>query len=166
MGAEFAKNSWVVLTIISFSSFIGGLSAIPNLIILGRGNSKLIGLFSILTIILYIISLPLLTKFFGIIGTAIALLITSCGVIYYVIIKTTEYTKINKSEFLNFVLRPHLNFFILGALLLPVVVINGNQKPIVVFTFGIILMLLHYLFLMRKELIPIKNIYPKLFQNI
>ena len=166
MGAEFAKNSWLVLTIICFSSFIGGLSAIPNLIILGRGNSKLIGLFSIFTIILYIISLPLLTKFFGIIGTAIALLITSCGVIYYVIIKTTEYTNININEFLNFVLRPHLNFFILGALLLPVVVINGNQKPIVIFTFGIILMLLHYLFLMRKELIPIKNIYHKLFQNI
>ena len=165
MGPEFAQKTWIVLSITAFSSFIGGLSAIPNLITLGQGNSKLIGSFSILTITLYLIFLPLFTKLFGILGTSIALLIASTTVIYYVIFKTTQYTFIRVKDFFNVVLEPHLNAFVLAVLLFPIVVISKNQQPIIILMVGGTLMIFHYVYLMKKEIIPIQNIYDKLFQK-
>lgn len=166
MGAEFAQQTWLVLSVISFSSFIGGLSAIPNLIILGQGNSKLIGVFSLLTIILYIIFLPILTKLFGIIGASFALLITTMGLIYYVIYKTTKYTYIKVREYYNFVLKPHSGIFLIAIFLFPIVILVKNQQTITILAVGIILMSMHYLYLFKTKIIPLENIYNKLLQKV
>jgi O-antigen/teichoic acid export membrane protein len=77
MGAEFAEKTWLLLSITSISSLIASASTIPNLVILGMGNSRLIAVFSVISIILYLIFLPWLTVQFGLIGSAAALLLNS-----------------------------------------------------------------------------------------
>jgi O-antigen/teichoic acid export membrane protein len=108
MGRDFAENSWMVLSILCISSTIGGFSAVPNLIILGMGNSKLIGIFSVITVVSYAIFLPLLTKYFGIIGASCALLITSLIVISYVIMKTNNYIGVPSTEYWKNVFSVHI----------------------------------------------------------
>lgn len=165
MGKEFAQNAWVVLSVISFSSLIGSLSAIPNLIILGLGNSKLLGVFSLITIVLYIIFIPVLTKLFGINGTAVALLLTSTGVIYYVIIKTTEYIHIKAKEYYSVVLKPHIGILFIAIVLFPIVMMMKSQHIIMTISIGTVIMFLHYLYLIKLKIIPFENIYNKLFQK-
>lgn len=165
MGAEFAQQTWLVLSVISFTSFIGGLSAIPNLIILGQGNSKLIGVFSILTIILYIIFLPILTKLFAIIGSSFALLITTLGIIYYVIYKTTKVTHIKIKEYYDVVLKPHSGIFLIAIFIFSIVILIKSQQTIMMLAIGTILMSLHYLYLFKTKIIPLENIYNKLLQK-
>ncbi len=165
VGVAFARQAWLVLSVISFSAFIGGMSTIPNLIILGQGNSKLIGVFSFLTIVLYIIFLPILTKLFGIIGTSFALLITNLAVIYYVIFKTTEYNHIKIKEYYNVVLKPHVVVFLMAILLYPFAILIKNQQSIMTLSVGAILMILHYIYLIKRKIIPYENIYNKLFQK-
>ena len=165
MGKEFAHDAWFVLSVISFSSLIGSLSAIPNLIILGIGNSKLLGIFSLITIILYIIFIPILTKLFGINGTAIALLLTSAGVIYYVIIKTTEHIHIKVKEYYYVVLKPHTGILFIAIVLFPVIMMMKNQHTLMTISIGVILVFLHYFYLIKLKIIPIEYIYNKLFQK-
>jgi O-antigen/teichoic acid export membrane protein len=165
MGKEFAGDTWLVLSVISFSSLIGSLSSIPNLIILGLGNSKLLGIFSLITIVLYIIFIPILTKLFGINGTAVALLLTSAGVIYYVIIKTTEFIHIKIKEYYRVVLKPHVGILFIAIVLFPIVMMMKSQHIIITISIGAGIMFLHYLYLIKLKIIPFGNIYNKLFQK-
>jgi len=165
MGSEFASQTRLVLSVIAFSSFLGGLSAIPNLIILGQGNSRLIGLFSFITIVLYIIFLPLLTKFFGLVGTSLALLIATVGVIYFVIKMTTQFNNIKLFEYYNAVFRPHIGIFIGAIILYPFIIYMKNQLPIIILAIGFLLMGAHYLYLIKLKVIPFKIIYNKLLQK-
>ena len=163
MGKEFALQSWMVLSVIAVSSFIGSFSAIPNLIILGQGNSKLIGLFSLMNIVSYLIFIPLLTEMFGIIGTAYSLLITSGIVIIYVLYKTTQYTEITLSEYYVAVIKPHLVIFLLVVVILfPTLLFIQNQNVILLTGGGVLLMSLHYIFLIKRNIIPYKNLFKKL----
>jgi len=74
MGPEFAEKGWLVLSLLAISSLIGSLTTVPNLITMGLGYSKVIGIFSIFTVAFYIVLLPSFTKFWGIEGTAVAML--------------------------------------------------------------------------------------------
>lgn len=165
MGRDFAEETWFVLSIISFSSYVGGFSAIPNLIILGKGNSKLIGLFSIFTIVLYAIFLPILTKLFGIIGTSFALLISSVGVIYYVIYKTTKIIEINIKEYYSIVLRPHIISFFLAICFYLLLQFLRQESPIIILGIGFLLIILNYFFLNKTQIFPIKNIIIQILQK-
>jgi O-antigen/teichoic acid export membrane protein len=147
MGPAFANESWVILSIMCASSTIASFSTIPNLVILGTGSSKLLGYFSVLTVILYSILLPLLTKFYLLVGAAAALLITSLVLVSIVIQKTTSYLNISMKTYLT-------NVFLFHTIPLSVFVILGCfvvNLDVILFpiklSIGIMLTLLYYLYL-------------------
>jgi len=162
MGNDFAEKTWMVLGIITFSGFIGSLSAIPNLIILGKGNSKLIGLFSIVTIVLYILFMPILTKYFGIIGASISLLISSLGVIILVIKKTTHFINVSIKEYFNLVIKPHLIFFITAICLLVLLRYFQHLNEYLLIGTGFLLMSLQYGIYFFNNTIPLKIIIARM----
>lgn len=154
MGKDFSYHSWFILTIICASSIIGSFSAIPNQVVMGMGNSKLIGFFSILTVISYTIFLPLLTKYFMLTGAALGLLVTSSLVIVTVIKKTTSFLNVSTEHYINNVLKIHflpLTFFIaLGIAVLSISTLSALVKLII----GFLAMTIYYfyLFYSRKGL--------------
>jgi len=151
MGEEFAEKSWIVLSIICFSGTIGSFSAIPNLVLLGLGNSKLIGIFSGITIVSYAFFLPLFTKNFGIIGAANALLITSVIVIGFVLVKTTKAIGLELFEFLKKVYGIH--FIPMIAITLSVISykIFFQEVYLIELAFGAGLVLFYYMYLFKKK---------------
>jgi len=165
MGTDFAEKTWLVLSIISFSGFIGSFSAIPNLIVLGQGNSKLIGIFSFLTIVLYVIFLPLLTKYFGIIGTSFALLIATSGVIYYVILRTSQFMHILIKDYFLTVLKPHIFVFFIAIILFFLLQKTNFPNPLIVLSLGVLLMSLHYFYLFKNKVLPFNSILKQIFQK-
>ena len=107
MGILFAEKTWILLSIISISSLIGSLSAVPNLVILGMGNSKLIAFFSCISIFLYIIFIPFLTSNFGLIGCGVGLLLTTFITIFFVLYRTLKFIKVPPLIYLKFVYSKH-----------------------------------------------------------
>jgi O-antigen/teichoic acid export membrane protein len=164
VGKEFAERAWIVLSIIAFSSCVGSLSTIPNLIILGMGNSKLIGIFSFITITLYAVFVPTLTEIFGINGAALALLLTSLVVIYYVIAKTTKYIKSSIQEYAKIVLMPNKSIIIVILFLFPIAFVIKLWPIIISLAIGVIIILLYYLYLIKYGLIPYKRLCKSIFQ--
>jgi O-antigen/teichoic acid export membrane protein len=153
MGSDFAENSWMVLTILCISSTIGGFSAVPNLVILGMGNSKLIGIFSVITIVSYIIFLPFFTKFFGIIGASCALLITSLIVISYVIKKTNNFVGVKFTDYWKNVFSVHILpafLFLMAGVLVLYAADTYNMITLVV---GGALVLGYFYFLYEKRIL-------------
>jgi len=70
MGKDFAEMDWFVLSLLSLVTLFGSLSTVPNLITIGLGYARVIGAFSVLTLISYIILVPLFIKLWGIAGAA------------------------------------------------------------------------------------------------
>ncbi len=153
MGAEFANKSWLILSIICLSGTVGSFTAIPNLVLLGLGISRLIGFFSAITIVSYLIFIPLLTKYFGLIGASNALLITSLIVISFVMIQTTRTIGVKFKDFFKSVYRIHL----LPILLFSTSVIIFRQffdEPYLVdLLFGTVLGSLYYIYMLYKKAI-------------
>lgn len=158
MGYEIANESWLVLSIITFSSLIGSYSAIPNLVILGLGHSRLIGVFSVMTIILYAVFLPAMTKWFGLIGTSFAMLITSMAVISYVIMKTTKYVKVSISEYLGASVYPHILSLLFSFAIFSLNFIIDFSNSYYLFGIGVLLAGLHYFYLIKRKYIPLETI--------
>lgn len=74
IGHEFAGQGSLVLSLLALTGLVGALTTVPNLITMGLGYAKVIGVFSIATVLFYIVLLPSLTKIWGITGTAWAML--------------------------------------------------------------------------------------------
>jgi O-antigen/teichoic acid export membrane protein len=77
MGADFAEHTWLILTLLSFGSLFGSLTSVPNLITMGLGHTRIVGLFSIISLAFSMVFTPLLTASFGLIGTGWAIVLSS-----------------------------------------------------------------------------------------
>jgi len=150
MGTDFAMKSWIMLSIISISSLIASATTVPNLVILGMGNSKLIAVFSIVSIGLYVLFLPWFTSSFGLVGCAVALLINSAVSIGIVFKYCLRYLHISFSSFFRSTYNIHL---------LPVIFFTGiafgmqgmlSLPSFLQLVLGVILVSLYYLFLYIK----------------
>lgn len=151
MGEEFAGKSWMILSIITLSATFGSFSTIPNLVLLGLGNSRLVGFFSGINIILYLIFLPLLTKNFGVIGAAIALLITSVIVIGLILAKTTKAIGLELTDFLNKVYKIHILPIIVLLFCVAFFKLFFNENYLIELTFAIVLGMSYYLYLFKEK---------------
>lgn len=153
IGIEFAEKSWMVLSILCISSSIGAISTIPNLVILGMGNSKLIGIFSIITVISYSLFLPLFTMHFGLVGASSALLLTSVIVISYVIKKTNLFIGIPFSDYWDHVFSIHVFPFSLYLTLSLMMIFFTNNNNIYILFFGGILTLFYFYYTYSKTML-------------
>jgi len=75
MGKAFAEQAAVVLTLLAWMALLGSLTTVPNLVTMGLGHARLIGIFSIFSLGFYLLFIPLFTHYFGINGTAGAMLV-------------------------------------------------------------------------------------------
>ncbi len=165
VGKDFSENAWMVLSILSFSSMIGSTSVIPNLIIMGMGNSRLIGLFSIISIILYIILFPIFVKLWSVIGIAFAMLVVSLSLISFVLHKTTTFLELDTKYYIEKVFKIH-SFPILFSICLFFFqyfeCLNIDSVILILFI-GFILLLSYYIFLGWKNIFPLKLILSKFY---
>lgn len=151
MGAEFAADSWLILSILTLSSLIGSFTAIPLHVILGLGKSKLVLLFSTFIVTSYLIFLPLLTKTLGVHGAAIAMLLTASLNIGLVMIKTTRAIGVGLLDFFNNVYRIHILPIL--SLMISVVLYHVffNQGYMAELLFGTVIVGCYYIFLLKKK---------------
>ena len=82
-GENFASNAWIILSVLSIVSLIGSQTTISTHFILGMGKAKIRSYFSFLSLSLYLISLPFLTKYLGIVGVALSMLSSSIAGEYF-----------------------------------------------------------------------------------
>lgn len=145
MGREFADHSWLILTLTCISSTIGSFSTIPNQVVIGTGNSKLLGYFSILTVIAYCLFLPIFTRFYQLTGASLGLLVTSVILISVVIRKITLHLEISTRKYIRDVFSVHLLpivfFVIIGLLILNTEHMADFTKLVI----GLALMAIYYL---------------------
>ncbi|MBN1396967.1 MAG: oligosaccharide flippase family protein [Bacteroidetes bacterium] len=91
---EFAVQSWLILSILAVNGLIVVQSMVPILIIIGIGNSRTLGLFGLVSLICYLIFIPLMTHLSGPLGAASGMLIVSIIGICLVFYKTTKIVNI------------------------------------------------------------------------
>jgi len=159
MGPDFAEKSWIVLSVLAMGSFIGSLSAIPNIIIMGIGNSRLVGHFALISLVFYVMLVPPFTSFYGILGTSIALLINSSIMILYVIYKTSLFLKVSRTEFLKTVITPHAYSLIILCLLFYFCYFLFPVSISLAFVIGIAYFVLCSSYLVYTEVIPLKILF-------
>jgi O-antigen/teichoic acid export membrane protein len=75
MGNAFAERAAPILSLLALMSMLGSLSTIPNLITMGLGFARVIGIFSLLTLVFYLVFVPLGLMAFGIYGAGWAVLL-------------------------------------------------------------------------------------------
>jgi O-antigen/teichoic acid export membrane protein len=149
MGSSFAEKTWLLLSIVSLSSLIGSASTLPNLLILGMGNSRLIAFFSFLSIGLYIIFLPVLTAKFGLEGSAAALLINTVVTISFVFKYNLRYIQIPLSVYLKNTYQQHIipAILFIGLSLAARLFLPHTSS---LFSLGLLLLGFYYLYLYRN----------------
>ena len=77
MGSEFAEHTWQILTLLAFGSLLGSLTTVPNLVTMGLGYSRIVGMFSIVSLGFYLVLIPLLTSWFGLMGNGWAIVVST-----------------------------------------------------------------------------------------
>lgn len=77
MGNAFADRAAPILSLLGLMSMLGSLTTIPNLITMGLGFARVIGVFSVLTLVFYLVFVPLGLMIFGIYGAGWAVLLSS-----------------------------------------------------------------------------------------
>ncbi|HEY1038434.1 MAG TPA: hypothetical protein VGF30_03470, partial [Bacteroidia bacterium] len=160
LNESFAREAWLVLTLTCISATIGSFTTIPNQVVLGLGNSRLLGHFSILTVIAYLVFLPVLTKYYLLDGAAYGLLAASLLLVLYVIQKSTKTLGVSTLYYLKIVFLPHLfplvMFLIINCLIVSFLEVMDLQKLFI----GIMMAGLYYLFLWvnnKKEILEALN---------
>lgn len=75
MGNAFADRAAPILSLLGLVSMLGSLTMIPNLMTMGLGYARIIGIFSLLILVFYLIFVPLGLMVFGVYGAGWAVLL-------------------------------------------------------------------------------------------
>jgi len=162
MGKEFAEKGWFVLRLLAFSSLIGSLTTVPNLITMGLGYSKVIGIFSVMTVVFYIILLPPFTKLWGIEGTAWAMLGATIPGIALVIYETTKIIHLRISHYARNVFGFHI-LPVAASLFFATLVPNfGFHSTIWMSILSVLLLALYFGLMVVLKWIPLASLVERL----
>lgn len=71
---SFAQKSWIILVIISIGVFFNGIAQVPHTLLQASGNVKITAVVHSIEFVIYIISLFVFLKLFGIVGAALTFL--------------------------------------------------------------------------------------------
>lgn len=117
MGPEFAQRGSGVLGLLALASLIGSLTVVPNLVTMGLGHSRVIGLYSILNIVMYAIFLPLFTDKWGLLGTAWAMLLVTMPSFGLIVYQARRIVQVPLQTYLRMVINFHLIPLIISVIL-------------------------------------------------
>jgi O-antigen/teichoic acid export membrane protein len=161
MGADFAEQSYLVFSIITFSGLVAAQTTVPNLIISGLGYSRLIGFFGILAVVCYTIFLPLLTKGFGIVGAATGMLLTTLINVIFVFKLITKKMDISFFPFLKTTFGFHLAPVIFSLIFSILIHTFGLEGSIVVFCAGFLAVGLYFWLMIKNNMLPLELIFKR-----
>lgn len=68
MGVEFAQRGHMVFSVLAGASLIASLTTVPNLMTMGLGHTRVLGLFSLGSLAVYLVFVPLSLRLWGISG--------------------------------------------------------------------------------------------------
>jgi O-antigen/teichoic acid export membrane protein len=117
MGSEFAEHTWQILTLLAFGSLLGSLTTVPNLVTMGLGYSRIVGMFSIVSLGFYLVLIPLLTSWFGLMGTGWAIVVSTLPGLLLVGFELRRIFRVALMQYWNEALGIHLIPVVLVALI-------------------------------------------------
>ncbi|MEM2045925.1 MAG: oligosaccharide flippase family protein, partial [Candidatus Bathyarchaeia archaeon] len=162
MGSNFAEKDWLVLSLLAFSTLLGSLSTVPNLITMGLGYTRIIGFFSILTFISYVTFVPVFTKLWGIEGTAWGMLGSVAPGLALLVYETERIMQLRIWYYLKNVMQFHL--IPIMASLAFIYFLQRMPAKMTVWILGLVPLLLALYFFMMARLgwIPLHKFTNKL----
>ena len=157
MGNDFAEKGWFVLSLLSLSVLLGSLTAVPNLVTMGLGYSRVVGFFSIITVVFYMVLLPTFTKLWGIEGTAWAMLGAAIPGITLVVYETEKIMALSIWYYLRNVVGFH--FLPMVASLVFVILVQGIPAGSTVWmlAFGLLFLCAYFCLMVSTGWIPLKK---------
>lgn len=127
MGSDFAREGWVILRLISLAGLVGSLTTVPNSMTLGLGHSRIVAYFSILTLLSYLVSLPLLTLSLGVRGTAWAMLVSTIPGVLLMLFEAKRIFGVRPFDYVHQAFGFHLTPFAISMLAIAVTLVPINQ---------------------------------------
>jgi O-antigen/teichoic acid export membrane protein len=118
VGPGLAQEAWPVLSLLSLSTLLGSLSTVPNLISMGLGYTKPIGLFSVASVAFYAVLLPVCTRQWGVEGTAWGMLGALAPGLVLVVFETEKIIGLRMGKYLGDVLAFHIIPILMAFLLM------------------------------------------------
>lgn len=141
IGKDFADKGFIVLILLTIGYYLHSLSMVPSLVVYGMGKPKYNAIFSMLTAVLCISLLIPLSNMFGLKGSAMAVLVSSFLVPFFIIVVNKRILKISSLKYFKNV---YLKGGIISLLLLSfyVLVLNKLIKDLWSFIFVFLFSLL------------------------
>jgi len=141
IGKDFADDGYIVLILLTVAYYFHSISMVPSLVVFGMGKPKYNAIFSMMSAILCIILLIPLSNIFEVKGSAIAFLVSSFLVPFFIIIVNKRILKISSLKYFKNVF---LKGGIISILLLSfyILVLNNLIRDLLSFIFVFLFSLL------------------------
>jgi len=99
LGAEFADKAYIPMLLIFIGFFFITLTMIPAFVVIGIGKPEYNALFSIIGAIVNLIIVYPLTKYFGVVGSAISFLIANLESVLYIFIVNKKVLNVDNKKY-------------------------------------------------------------------
>jgi O-antigen/teichoic acid export membrane protein len=155
LGTDLADKGSTLLTLLALSGLVGSLTTVPNMIVMGLGHSKVIGLFSVLTVVVYIVSLPILTRNVGLTGTGYAMILATIPGIVLVGFQLKKILLIDIRSYL----RQVFGFHVFPAVIVIVVIVLCDLRTyptILVLGVGTVFLILYFVLMVATKWVKLK----------
>jgi len=154
LGSSSAEEIYYILKLLCVSTFFASLTSIPMILLMGLGNSRLIAGFSLFTFLLYLVFIPIFTKYYLLSGTAFAMVLSSILSFVTVSIFTSKVIKYNILTYYKNVLLVNIPFLILNiGLIYFLKYFNFNISIILQLIISSFLAIITYAFILKGILI-------------
>lgn len=148
IGNELAKKTYIIMSLMSLQTLIGVLTIVPNNYLLGLGETKIQGYFSLITTISLVIFMPLLTYFLHVEGTILSLIISSIPGIILINYLNKSLLGINNISYWKNILSFNLIFYLLAII---IIIISINVKEYMIVLILKLLLTISYIFIIIKN---------------
>jgi O-antigen/teichoic acid export membrane protein len=157
MGEEFARQAWLVLALLAFSSLLGSLTTVPNLVSMGLGYARVVGLFSVLTIVVYVVFLPSLTGLYGLSGTCWAMVAASVPGLYSIVYEARNIVKLEVGTYIKKGLAVHAIPIVFVLSMVGVEMIAGAKRGNILSIIGCCVLLAYFAWMVRSGHLPVRQ---------
>lgn len=162
MGPEFPQEAATVLQILSLAGLLGSLTTVPNTIIMGLGFARLVAMFSLFTILLYVVFLPWFTLKWGVQGTAWAILMASIPGLVLISYETRVIMKLSVLYYLKRTLGFHVVPLAIGFAIAIFGPIHDPQHSTSAVVIGLVCLFVYYFMMYILKWIPAERLHEQI----
>jgi O-antigen/teichoic acid export membrane protein len=148
IGLEFAEQTEWVLVFLALTALIGSLTMVPINMLLGIGRTDIILYFAVFNFTLYVILLPYLTAYYGIMGLVVGMFLATLLNLGLVISKSFDALGITFKDSLDLMLRKCIPL-LLFCMLMAIVKYLFLTKTLVLFASSVANLIIYYFFVSK-----------------